>query len=273
MKSSTRSGSLPRSGSTVHLTTGTIRYRLKGNGGPPLVLLSTLMGSWLRQVPILSRHFSVLTYDMRGFGNSPSSAGYPTNAQHADDLVGVLDHLSIKRAIVVGMSHGGLVAQHFAARHPGRLSGLGLVATFAAPHGPTSMLLQMLNGFLERGDLPGFWEVLKSLLFSASGAPTMLRHETTLRRAMFDQYDVSALSSIYGQALEHDSREWLGKLVCPTMVVGGAEDILFPPVLTHALADLLPGARTELLPAAHIPPVEAAKPFNQLVIDTFGVRR
>lgn len=256
----------------IKLDGGSIRYRLRGSGRP-LILLATLSGSWLRQVPTLSRHFSVLTYDMRGFGDSPSNMGFPTNAEHADDLATLLDVLRMDKAVVVGMSHGGLVAQHFAAKHAERLAGLGLVATFAAPHGPTLLLLRMLNGFLDRNDLTGFWEVLKSMLFSATGAPAMLRREAALRRAMFDQYDVAALSSIYQQALEHDSREWFGGLLCPTLVVGGAEDILFPPVLTETLAGLVPGARMELLPAAHIPPVEAAPRFNELVLETFGGAR
>jgi 3-oxoadipate enol-lactonase len=253
----------------IEVDGGRISHRMRGSG-PPLVLLATLQGSWMRQVSALSKDFTVLTYDMRGFGDSPSETGFPTNAQHADDLAAVLDHLGIAEAAVVGMSHGGLVAQHFAAKHAERLTGLGLIATFAAAHGPTSLLLRMLNGFLERGDLPGFWEVLKSMLFSAAGAPTLLRRETALRQAMFDQYDVAALSSIYTQAIEHDSSTWFGGVTCPTLVVGGAEDILFPPVLTERLAALVPGARLELLPAAHIPPVEAPLVFNELVTEVFG---
>ncbi|UMP00007.1 alpha/beta fold hydrolase [Amycolatopsis sp. EV170708-02-1] len=253
----------------IEVDGGDIRYRFDGSG-PSLVLLTTLSGTWMRQLPVLTRHFRVLTYDMRGFGESVSDTGFPANAEHADDLAVLFDRLDIDRAAVIGMSHGGLVAQHFAAKHSERLSGLGLVATFAAPHGPTSLLLRMLNGFLDRGDLAGFWEVLKSMLFSAAGAPALLRREKALRRAMFDQYDVDSLGSIYRQAIEHDSRTWLGDPGCPTLVVGGAEDILFPPVLTEELADLVPGARTELLPAAHIPPVEAFRPFNDLVVETFG---
>jgi 3-oxoadipate enol-lactonase len=256
---------------TVELAQGTIRYRLHGQGAP-LVLLSTLSGGWVRQLPQLSRHFTLLRYDVRGFGESTSRSGLPTNAEHADDLAALLDALDLGAAIVVGMSHGGLVAQHFAATHPDRLLGLGLVSTFAAPHGPTLMLLRMLHGFLERGDLAGFWAVLRSMLFSERSADALLRREAGLRRAMFDQYDAAALGTIYAEAIAHDSRAWLGGFGCPTLVVGGSEDILFPPVLTRQLADLIPGSRLELLPAAHIAPVEVPRAFNDLVIDTFGHR-
>jgi 3-oxoadipate enol-lactonase len=254
---------------TVSLPGGEINLRLRGSG-PPLVLVSTLAGGWTSQVNELSRQFTVLTYDLRGFGASPSKTGFPTNAEHADDLATVLDALGIPRAVVVGMSHGGLVGQHFAARHRDRLAGLCLVATFAKPHGPTSMLLRMLYGFLERDDLAGFWQVLRSMLFSAAKFAVLERREASLRRAMFDQYDVESLRSIYGQAIDHDSTGWLGAVSCPTLVVGGSEDILFPPVLVQALAELVPGARLVTLPAAHIPPVEVPRLFNQLVSETFG---
>lgn len=251
---------------------GALRYHRRGDG-PPLVLLSTLSGTWLRQVRELSRHFTVITYDMRGFGDSPSTVGFPSNAQHADDLAALLDALDLPTAVVVGLSHGGLVGQHFAAKYPDRLAGLGLVATFAAPSGQTLLLLRMLYGFLQRDDIAGFWEVLRTFLFSPAGADFLARREVALRKAMFDQYDVSSLSSIYGQAIEHDSRGWFGGgLTCPTLVVGGAEDMLFPPVLTEQLAALVPGARTELLPTAHVPPVEAPQPFNRLLRETFGSR-
>ena len=252
----------------VDIPGGAIRLRRKG-AGPPLVLLSTLAGGWMRQVPELSRDFTVITYDMRGFGGSPSDRGFPTNAEHAADLAALLDRLDLPRATVVGQSHGGLVAQHFAAGYPGRLAGLGLVATFSCPHGPTRLLLRMLHGFLERDDLANFWQVLRAFLFTADGAELLARRETALKQAMFDQYDTAALRSIYGQAIEHDSSGWFAAVDCPALVVGGAQDMLFPPELTERLAAEVPGARLELLPAAHVPPVEAHRDVNRLVRETF----
>ncbi|MYT09043.1 MULTISPECIES: alpha/beta fold hydrolase [Streptomyces] len=257
---------------TLELGNGAISYRTQGEG-PPLVLVSTLAGTWIRQIPELSQHFSVITYDMRGFGDSPSSQGFPSNAEHADDLDRLLEELGIPRASVLGLSHGGLVAQHFALRHPHRVHRLALVATFGRPGSSTGIFLNMLNGFLDRDDLPNFWEVLKSFLFSAAGWERMTRMETHLRRAMFDQYTVAALRSIYGQAREHDLLAALGAIHSPTLVIGGAEDMLFPPSVTEALAAAIPGASLELLPAAHVPPVEAPLPFNKIVTEFFGAER
>lgn len=262
--------SAPAFADVVGVPGGGIFYRVVGDG-PPLVLLTTLSGSWMRQVPVLREHFRVVTYDLRGFGESPSSTGFPANTEHADDLAAVLDHLHLPAATVVGLSHGGLVAQHFAARHPHRLTGLGLVATFGQTHPQTRILLRMLYGFLERDDVQGFWEVLKAFLFTEQGTETLRRREGALRRAMFDQYDAASLRNIYGGALEHDGSRLFGRATgFPTLVVGGQEDILFPPVLTQRLAALLPGSRLEMLPSAHLPPVEAPDEFNSVLLDTFA---
>ena len=248
---------------------GSIQYWLEGDG-PPLVLVSTLSGTWQMQVRELRKRFTVLTYDMRGFGRSPSANGLPSNQQHADDLAALLTAVGCSRARLIGLSHGGLVCQHFAARYPDRLAGLVLAATFARARGSTRLFLRMLHGFLERDDVPHFWEVLKSFLFSEANADRILRREGLLRRAMFDQYDAACLRSIYGQAIEHDSSAWLGAVRCPTLVVGGAEDMLFPPPLSQELSALVAGSKLVLLPAAHVPPVEVPRQFNETIADFFG---
>lgn len=255
------------------VTDSLIDYQIRGEG-PPVVLLSTLSGTWIRQFPVLAKHFTVITYDMRGFGSSPSSSGFPSNQEHADDLAALLDTLNLDQAIVVGLSHGGLVGQHFAVRHPDRLAGLALVATFAKARKSTLLFLKMLYGFLERDDLDNFWQVLKTFLFSAGGYEYLVRREAALRAAMFNQYTAASLRSIYGQALEHDILDAdLSGVRCPALVVGGEEDMLFPPSLTRELASLISGVRTELLPAAHVPPVEAPRQFNELLIEFFGQSR
>ncbi|WP_322770526.1 alpha/beta fold hydrolase [Frankia sp. Cr1] len=256
----------------AELPGGSISYRLRGEG-PPLVLVTTLSGTWTRQIPMLRKHFTVLTYDMRGFGDSISTTGFPTNEEHADDLALLLDTLGIPAATVLGLSHGGLVSQWFAVRHPERLTGLALVATFATPSDSTLLFLTMLYGFLERDDIGNFWEVLKTFLFSAANWNVLTRWEDGLRRMMFDQYTTASLRSIYGGALAHTSPDGFDRISCPTLVVGGEKDMLFPPERTRELAERIPGAKMVLLSAAHVPPVEVPKAFNELVTDFFGGNR
>ena len=70
-----------------------------------------------------------LAPDLPGFGASTSHSGPFTMEAYADGLVALLDARGIERVALVGGSMGGVVAQHFALRHPGRLDRLLLDAT------------------------------------------------------------------------------------------------------------------------------------------------
>jgi 3-oxoadipate enol-lactonase len=103
-------------------------YYESAGAGEPVVLihgftLDTRM--WDDQFLPLARRFRVIRYDLRGFGRS----GLPTDEpySHVDDLAGLLDHLQIESAQLVGLSKGGAVALDFALTHPGRVRRLALI--------------------------------------------------------------------------------------------------------------------------------------------------
>ncbi|HEU4727134.1 MAG TPA: alpha/beta hydrolase [Kofleriaceae bacterium] len=250
----------------LEISSGRIRYSLVGDG-VPLCLVSTIAGTWHGQLRSLSKHHQVLTYDMRGFGGSTSvDHALPSNDQHADDLAEIIGAAGLSRPpVVVGLSHGGLVAQRFALRHPERLAGLVLVATFARASGSTRLFLEMLYEFLEENDIERFWRVLKRFLCSERNWTRMMGRGDLLRTAIFNRYDCDGLRAIYRSALDHDLAGPLGGVRCPTLVIGGQEDMLFPSWLTQALSDRIPRSQFALLPTAHVPPLEEPTQFNQLV--------
>lgn len=247
---------------TLDIGRGTIRYSVQGDG-PVVCLMSTLSGSWAAQARLLRENYTVLTYDMRGYGDSVNGeAGFPSNEEQAEDLSLIMDKLGFDKAALVGLSHGGAVAQHFAVNFGERLRGLVIVASFAKASGSTYIFLNLLHGFLARGDMDTFWEVLKAFLCSERNLSRILRMEDQLKRLMFDQYTCESLLNIYECSLKHDTRELLPRIKVPALVVGGAEDMLFPPRITAEMTALIPGAQEKLLPTAHVPPVEDLKAFH-----------
>lgn len=250
---------------------GVLRGNVSGDGDDVVCLLSTLAGTWLEQARGLRGRYTVLTYDMRGYGRSTSTEpGFPRSEAHAEDLARLLDQLGFRKVILVGLSHGGTIAQYFALAFPELLRGLVITSSFAKAWGPTAIFLRLLHGFLQRGDLETFWEVLKSFLCSERNLPRILAREDHLKRLMFDQYTCESLDAIYTAALEHDTRDRLPAVTVPTLVVGGLEDMLFPPAITQELASLVPGARLAMLETAHVPPVEAPDAFRAVLIDFLG---
>ena len=107
-----------------------LAYAVAGDGPVTLLLLPTwsIVRSqfWKLQVPYLSRHYRVVTFDGRGSGESgrPAGAAAYGNSEYAADALAVLDATGTERAVVVGLSCAGSWAVHLAAEHPERVSGL-----------------------------------------------------------------------------------------------------------------------------------------------------
>jgi 3-oxoadipate enol-lactonase len=226
-------------------------------------LMATLGGSWAAEARLLRDRYTVLTYSMRGYGESQNFEDvFPSNEAHAGDLAAILDELGFDKVVLVGLSHGGAVAQHFAVDYPDRLRGLAIVSSFAHASGSTRIFLELLHGFLKRGDLATFWEVLRAFLCSEENFPRLRRMESSLKGLMFDQYTCESLLAIYESSVRHDTRALLPRIKVPTLVVGGTEDMLFPPRITAELTALIPNAEERLLPTAHVPPVEDPRAFH-----------
>src|SRR5579871_5946975 len=104
-----------------------IWYERAGTGPELLAIFGT--GGDLRREPNLLRtplspRFDVLAFDQRGLGRSSKPDEPYTMAGYADDAAGLLDALGWRRAAVIGVSFGGMVAQELALRHPDRVARL-----------------------------------------------------------------------------------------------------------------------------------------------------
>lgn len=112
-----------------------IRYEVHGRGKP--VVLShgytASLRMWDGQIGPLSERYRVVVYDTRGHGESEAPPGDEpySIATFAEDQAALMDHLGIERAIVGGLSMGGMVAQEFALRYPERVEALLLCDTGA----------------------------------------------------------------------------------------------------------------------------------------------
>jgi pimeloyl-ACP methyl ester carboxylesterase len=116
-----------------------LAYEVHGADNAPTVLLMpcwSIIHSrfWKLQVPYLSRHFRVVTFDGRGCGRSdrPSGAAAYADAEYVADAISVLDATGTDRATVVGLSAGAAWGVLLAAHHPERVAGLMAIA--AATH-------------------------------------------------------------------------------------------------------------------------------------------
>ena len=222
----------------------------------PILLIHGLggssLGEWYLIGPKLATSHRVIMIDHRSHGLSRDVHERYEIEDVADDLAGVLDVLGIGAVTAVGYSMGGAIAQALAHRHPGRVSKMVLIATFAS-HPEKMRFARWLAAMATRG-----WERLTGigtpevrsgyLLTTGAVEPKHARWlwEETHRR----HPDSGAQATL--SLLRFDSRKWVGRVEADAMVVIPAKDLLVPTAWQYELAGLIPGCRVvELAGARH----------------------
>jgi 3-oxoadipate enol-lactonase len=243
-----------------------VHYRVVGDHGDNVVLIQGLGLSsrfWFEQPELLAddprRPRRVLVIDNRGAGRSDKPRPPYRMSQMADDVIAAMDAANMRRASIVGISMGGMIAQHVALRHPNRVDGLVLLATTPGlPHGRLpglralatliSLPLMMPRGgrkllakiLLTKAQQPNARELM-------SEWPAALKEEPMAPLAFLGQLSAIAF---------HSTGFRLKRLDVPVVVVGAEHDILLPAACSRRLAKLIPHAELEMIAdAAHGIPI------------------
>ncbi|TML30721.1 MAG: alpha/beta fold hydrolase [Actinobacteria bacterium] len=252
-----------------------IAYRAVGpSGGEPVLLIMGLGGSgrmWWRLEPHVAGEHRALLIDNRGTGDSDRIRGPISMADLAADAVAVLDAAGVERAHVVGVSMGGMVAQHIGLDHRQRVRSLVLACTTAGGRsGPPPWRL-LLSTALRPVVGPGrTWGLVAPILY----APATLRDQRARLREDLDRRiaDATPSATLYAQmgAIRgHDVRARLSELEgIPTLVLHGAADALVPPAAGRYLAERIPGARLRLIPGAgHVMTTDAEEEVAGAILE------
>lgn len=252
----------------LELRDARIRYEISGSKQAPTILLSNSLGTslemWDSQMPILSREFRVLRYDMRGHGQSSVTPGPYTIEQLAHDVIFLLDHLDIPKVHFCGLSMSGLIGMLLALRNPKRLRHLILCDTTpkiaSAEIWNTridtvrkSGMAAIVDGVIQRWFTPTFQ--------TASPAPV----EST--RKMLLATPVEGYAACCAAIRDIDLRESIAKIQVPTLVITGTSDPVTPPAECRSFAERIAGAQYTELPAAHLSNIEAAEAFTMELLN------
>jgi pimeloyl-ACP methyl ester carboxylesterase len=126
-----------------------LHYQYRSGNGPTIFLvhgLATNLAFWYFKVaPLFPSAYSLIVYDLRGHGQSEMPPSGYTTAELATDLHGLLDHLEVRQAHLVGHSYGGAVALHCAVLHPERVASLVLADARIRALQPTQCLKDWPN--------------------------------------------------------------------------------------------------------------------------------
>lgn len=245
----------------------TMYYEVHGRG--PAVVLAHPGGgshlSWWQQVPVFAESFTCITFDHRGHGLTRDVPDDPGAHAYPQDLLGLLDHLEIEKAALVGQSMGGWTSIGLAALQPQRVSALVLGDSTG---GIRDSAVDQHMADMRNAGARQIWAGAYTRQFAADKpAHRFLYHEITAMNlpkpsnlgAQFDvEYQVDAI-------VEHR---------IPTLFIVGEQDSLMPAHIIEPVARRLPGAQLVRVPgAAHSVYFEQSEAFNRIVLDFLNAER
>ena len=253
-------------------------YELTGKGAA-LVLIHGFtdnLGMWFNQVPVFSERFELLTYDVRGHGETEMEEERFSMEIFADDLRALLEALGIGKTCVLGYSMGGRIALRFALDHPEMTTGLvfansGVTGSDVQPTPEQLAALverrkQMVELF-ETGDIEAIADGMAERSFSPG-----LRDEDP---AMFQRYKAIklrndprhylAIMEAMVEAVTHPPD--LTQLECPALIIAGERDGFMSLDEARSMEGAIRDATVTVLPTGHAAAIEAPRAFNQAVLD------
>ncbi|MDD5248391.1 MAG: 3-oxoadipate enol-lactonase [Rhodocyclaceae bacterium] len=244
-----------------------LHYRLEGRG--PWVTLShaltTDLSLWDDLAAVLAESCTVLRYDTRGHGGSDAPAGPYDFAMLTGDVLGLLDALGVERTHFVGLSLGGMIAQHLALRAPQRIGRLVIASSTSRMPPATDAVWQER---IAQAQAQGTASLAAATLQRWFTRPFRAAHPALMQRisALIAATPVAGYVGCAEAIRRLDITARLAAVKAPTLVVVGADDPGTPPAVGEAIAHAIPGAQLDVIPSAsHLCCLEQPDAFNRRV--------
>lgn len=246
-----------------------LHHAVCGRADGPVLVFSNSLGTdfriWAAVAALLGDRFRLVFYDKRGHGLSEATAAPYRIEDHIGDLAALLDHLGIKSATVVGLSVGGMIALGLAAARPDIVRALVLCDT-AHKIGTTDMWNARIDAVTSKGIASMADAILERWFTPAYRRPDnadFVGYTAMLTRTTVDGY-AGTCAALRDADLTASTRA----LKIPVMCVVGDQDGSTPPDLVRSTAELIAGARFEIVAdAGHIPCVEQPEQTARLIAD------
>jgi len=260
-------------GGTVPIDGTTLDYACFGAGEETLVMLPGA-SEGLQRVRAATAALSLLyreagrRYRVYLFGRRLALPEGFTTRDMAEDTARAMAALGVSRAHVLGVSLGGMLAQHLAIDHPERVDRLILAVTLCRPNPTEEAVLRGWIDMAERGDYRAL--MLDTLERSYTEAyqrrfKPLYAFLSNSSRRKFDRFLVQARA-----ALAHDTAAEAARIAAPTLVIGGGRDAVVTGAASEELAARIPGSRLVLYPELSHGLYDEAPDFLTRVLEFCG---
>ena len=254
-------------------TNGTRHYYIDvgAASAPAIVLIHGFPFSnemWQPQIDALKSRYRVVAYDLRGQGNSEVGDGQYTLELLVDDLIAMLDHLGIQRAVLCGLSMGGYVALRSTERNTDRVAALILCDTTSeADSNETKLRRAAAIKTIKQSGVKSYGEVfVKGAL-----APRDLDEGDISQRVenlILPNQALGLCGTLLALAGRTDTTSFLPKIQVPTLILVGESDKITPPDLSRRMQSLIPNSELHVVShAGHLSNMENPKEFNNRLMN------
>lgn len=228
---------------------------------------------WQAQLAFLKSTCRVISFDIRGFGNSTMDITKSSIALFADDLIQLMDHLKIEKAVVCGLSMGGYILLNAVERYQNRFRGIILSNTQCTADSKEKQ--QGRYDTIKEIETKGLEDFSMKFMEKAFSENTFQQNKDLLentRKIIVSNSPAAVTSGLSAMAQREETCSGLKNLNIPTLVITGRDDTIIPPTQAEFLAKNIIGAQLEIIEkAGHLANLEQAAKFNDL-IQNFIVR-
>ena len=262
-----------------------ISYRVYGTGFPVIFIhgYGAKKEIWKPQVSEISKSFKVITFDIRGTGESDRPNMPYTMQMLSEDVSGLMNFLKIKKAHIIGRSFGGMIAQNFALLYPEKVERLVLIATnYGRPDTDwveipkTGRLTEVET--LKHDPLKAFKEKSK-WVFHIKFRKQL---EANPKKKFYDAFSMEDLikestvnpsrpQDIINQAeamKTHYTLESLSKIQCRTFLIAASHDRQTPVSVMNEINERIPNSEIKVIQeAGHFMTLSRAPEVNKMILD------
>ncbi len=208
-----------------------LHYEQQG-AGDPLILIPFLAADracYAFQVAEYSKHFTCISVDLRGTGESDASKSAYSTEDLSDDVAAFMQALNISKAHIAGLSLGAVVGMWLAAKHPGMVRSLSLHSAWTKTDNYLRPLIQTFQ--IVAKSLNSVPEMVVQSLFTWCFTPELYVEKPDYIRQLADfvrsrpQQSVESFMLQSDAVLKHDAEAQMSKIQAPTLITFGQQDV------------------------------------------------
>jgi len=254
-----------------------MNYEIKGKG-QNLVLIHGAgdnLNMWYHQVPVFSKSYRVITYDVRGSGETESPKGESSISLFSEDVYQLMKAIRVEDAYFLGYSMGGRIALELAINHPELVKALVLANSSVGLTPPSHQTVERMRAILElldKGDIKRVSEMMTTDAFSPGFKSKNLAEFEKYMKVKL-QNKPEGIARLMHSLSVPTATPNLGKVKCPVLFIVGENDFLTGVERGKQEQKAIVNSKLVILPTGHAAAIELPEKFNSAVLEFLSAVR